>query len=80
MGVDIPGCEPLCMKVVFNTANLDTTFQEVCYMQTLSEVPGLPRVLGFCTSPLAFLMTRHGSHTLRSAMDGEADELELTVI
>ena len=62
--VDLTGCPPLCVKTIFKESRKFETMREAKFMVALENVPGLPRVLGISSSPLAVLMTRHGKYTL----------------
>ena len=81
LAVDIPGCEPLCVKIIkhctgMRLSDLKWGWREVLleahYMHVLAEVPGLPRFRGLIRNPPAFLMTRHGNNTLKDVLENSA--------
>ena len=50
---------------------------EVKLLKALEWVAGLPRVLGYSVKPPAYLMTRHGTHTLHDMDMGTTNEILL---
>lgn len=79
LAVDIAGCPPLCVKIIFDEDLVEETLQEAQYMLALQDVSGIPCVLGISESPLALLMTRHGTHTLFDVARGRTEGLKVSV-